>query len=148
MNRNLRNIERSVNDGEAEYNAIFKAVLIYENLAAGVRARWFLERLARASGKTLEEQMWNFDVLGIREVRNEAANAARKADVVAISASGRLKFPGAVWAWVDMWLWLLEDENPALLALFDSSESPNVASVCAYLRCIAQRAGIEIFFGA
>jgi len=145
MNRNSWNIARSVNDGEAGHNPVFKAVLIYENLAAGARARWFLERLARASGKTLEEQMWNFDVLGIREVRNGAASAARKADVVAVSVSGQQELPGTVRAWFDMWLWLLEDENPALLALFDSSATPNAASICAYLSCIAQRAGIEIF---
>src|SRR5215471_17976129 len=143
MNRKSRNIACSVNDGVAGYNPVFKAVLIYENVAAGARARWFLEKLARASGKTLEEQMWNFDVLGIREVRNGAASAARKADVVAVSASGQREFPGAVRAWLDMWLWLLEDENPALLALLDSSDSPNVASICAYLGRIAQRAGIE-----
>ena len=145
MNRNSWNIARSVNDGEAGHNPVFKAVLIYENLAAGARARWFLERLAHASSKTLEEQMWNFDVLGIREVRNGAASAARKADVVAVCASGQREFPGAVRAWLDMWLWLLEDENPALLALLDSSDSPTAASICAYLGRIAQRAGIEFF---
>jgi hypothetical protein len=118
---------------------------VYENVVAGARARWFLERLARSSCKALEEQMWNFDVLGIREVRNGAASAARKADVVAVSASGHREFPGAVRAWLDMWLWLLEDEHPALLALLDSSDSPNVASICAYLGCIAQCAGIEFF---
>jgi hypothetical protein len=145
MNRNSRNTARSVNDGEAGQDPVFKAVLIYENLAAGARARWFLERLARASSKTLEEQMWNFDVLGIREARNGAASAARKADVVAVSVSGQLELPGAVRAWLDMWLWLLEDEDPALVALFDSSARPIVTSICAYLSCMAQRAGIEFF---
>jgi len=130
-------------DAEAGQDPAFKAVLIYENVAAGARARWFLERLARASSRTLEEQMWNFDVLGIREVRNRAASAARRADVVAVSASGQREFPGAVRAWLDMWLWLLEDENPALLALFDSLGTPTVASICAYLSCVTQRAGIE-----
>jgi hypothetical protein len=79
------------------------------------RARCWLEKLAQESGKALKEQMWNFAVLGIREARNGAASAARKADVVAVSASGQLEFPGAVRVWLDMWLWLLEDENPALL---------------------------------
>ena len=145
MDRNSRNTACSVNDAGAGQDRVFKAVLIYENVAAGARARWFLERLARASRKTLEEQMWNFDVLGIREVRNGAASAARKADVVAVSASGQREFPGAVRAWLDMWLWLLEDENPALLALLDSSDSPNVASIRAYLSGITQRAGIGFF---
>ena len=143
--KNSRNIACSVNDRAGGYNPVCKAVLIYENVAVGARARWFLERLARASGKTLEEQMWNFDVLGIREVRNGAASAARKADVVVVSASGQREFPGAVRAWLDMWLWLLEDENPALLALLDSSDSPNVASIRAYLSGITQRAGIGFF---
>jgi hypothetical protein len=144
MNRNgkSRNIARSVNDGQAKPSAVFKAVLIYENVTAGARARCCLERLARESAKTLEEQMWNFDVLGIREERNGAASAARKADVVAVSASGQLEFPGAVRAWFDMWLRLLEDENPALL---DSSTTPTVGSVHPYLSRIAQRAGIEFF---
>jgi hypothetical protein len=44
-----------------------------------------------------------------------------------------------------MWLWLLEDEKPALLALFDSSDTPTVSSISAYLSRIAQRAGIEFF---
>jgi len=89
MNRKSRHIARSANEGEAEHNRVFKAVLIYENVAAGARAWWFLERLARASGKTLEEQMRNFGVLGIRKVRNEAASAARKADVVGVSPSSQ-----------------------------------------------------------
>jgi hypothetical protein len=144
-NRKSRNIARSVNDGQAEPNAVFKAVLIYENVTAAARARCWLEKLAQESGKALKEQMWNFAVLGIREARNGAASAARKADVVAVSASGQLEFPGAVRAWLDMWLWLLEDENPALLALFDSSATPTVGSVHPYLSRIAQRAGIEFF---
>jgi hypothetical protein len=145
MNKKQRNIARSIKDEKAGYNPVLKAVLIYENFAVGARARSFFERLALASDKTLEERMWSFDVLGIRQERNGPASAARKADVVAISASGQSELPSAVRAWLDMWLWLLEDENPALIALFDSSATANVASICSYLSCIAQRAGIEFF---
>jgi len=110
MNKQGRGKARAA--GEA--NPALKAVLIYENVAAGVRARGFLQKLAYASNRTLEEQMWNFDALGIREVRNTAASAACKADVVAVSVSAKLKLPGTVRAWLDIWLWLLEEENPAL----------------------------------
>jgi hypothetical protein len=127
------------------HNSVFKTVLIYENFTTGMRARRFFKALARASDKTVEEQMWNFEVLGIREARNAAASAARKADVVAVSISGQLELPGTVQAWFDMWLWLLEDENPALIALFDSSATPNIVSIRAYLSCVARRAGIEFF---
>jgi hypothetical protein len=84
-------------------------------------------------------------VLGIREARNAAVGAARKADVVAVFVSGQLELPATVQAWFDMWLWLLEDENPALIALFDSSAAPNIAPISAYLSCIARRTGIEFF---
>jgi hypothetical protein len=124
---------------------VFKTVLIYENFAAGVRAQRFCERLARALDSTLEEQMWNFDVLGIREVRNAAAGVARKADVVILSVSGRTALPGTIRAWLDMWLGLLEKENPALIALFESSSPRSIASIHAYLRGIARRAGIDFF---
>ncbi len=96
---------------------VFKTVLIYENFAAGVRAQRFCERLARALDSTLEEQMWNFDVLGIREVRNGAAGAARSADAVILSVSGRTELPGTIRAWLDMWLGLLEGESCAHSAL-------------------------------
>ena len=60
-----------------------------KNFVAGVRARRFSERLVLMLGSTLEKQIWNFDVLGIREVRDLAAGAARKADIVIVSLSGR-----------------------------------------------------------
>ena len=100
MNREQLNIACPVKDRKAGHNPVFKAVLIYENFAAGVHARRFFEALARASDKALEEQMWNFEVLGIREARNAAASAARKADVVAVSVSGQLELPGMVQALV------------------------------------------------
>jgi hypothetical protein len=81
MNREQPNIACPVKDRKAGHHPVFKAVLIYENFAAGVHARRFFEALARASDKALEEQMWNFEVLGIREARNAAASAARKADI-------------------------------------------------------------------
>ena len=56
-------------------------------------------------------------------------------------------------AWVERFLqlvsrrglWLLEDENRARIALFGSSAAPNIASIRAYLSCIARRAGIKFF---
>ena len=68
-------------------------MLIHENFALGGRARRFFEGLARASATPLEEQMWNFDVLGIRDMRNAAASAARRSDVVAVAVSGQKDLP-------------------------------------------------------
>jgi hypothetical protein len=60
-----------------------KTVLLLENFAVGVRAHRFFEGLACSSVKPLEEQMWNFDVLGVRDIRNAGASAARKSELVA-----------------------------------------------------------------
>ena len=125
--------------------SFLKAVLIYENFEAGLFARWFSERLVCASDIALKEQMWNFDVLRIREVRNAAASAARKADVVILSVSGRAELPVTIRAWLDLWLWLLDKEHPALVALFESSASRNIPSIRAYLSNIARRDGIDFF---
>ena len=77
----------------------------------------------------MEEQIWNFDVLGIREVRDLAAGAARKADIVIVSLSGRTELAHTICGWLNMWLWLLEEENPALVALFESSARQKTAPV-------------------
>lgn len=123
----------------------YKAVLIYEDFAAGLRARWFSERLVHTLDGTLEEQMWNFDVLGIREIRNRAASAARKADVVIVSVSGHKELPATIRAWLDIWLWTLEEENPAFIALFNSSASQKIAPIRAYLQQLARRNGLDFF---
>ena len=124
---------------------VFKAVLIYEDFAAGVRARGFCEKLLYTLDGTLEEQMWNFDVLGIREIRNLAASTARIADVVIVSVSGHTELPGTIRAWLDIWLWILEEEDPPLVALYNSSASQKIASVRAYLQQLARRSGIDFF---
>jgi hypothetical protein len=145
MNRQNGSPARWARNQEAEDDRVLKTVLIYENFAVGVRARRFFEELVRASAKTLEEQMWNFDVLGIRDARNAAASAARKSDVVAVAVSGRLDLPGTIRAWLDMWLWLLEDEKPPLVALFDSPSAPELPRIHTHLSCVVARAGIEFF---
>ena len=145
MNRRLRTIARLVKRRKDRSRRLLKAILIYETLAAGERARDFFEKLAYLSGRTLEEQTWSFDGLRIREARNAAASAARKADIVAVCASARLELPGTVRAWLDMWVWLLDGEEPAFMALFDSPTAPQIASVRDYLNCLARRAELEFF---
>jgi hypothetical protein len=135
-----------VRERKAEHHLAFKAVLLYENFAVGVRARQFLKGLTRESDKTFEEQMWNFEILSLRETRNAAASAARRAHVVAVAVSGTLELPGTIRAWLDMWLWLLEDEKPALIALFDRVSAPNIAPIRAHLSGIARRGRIKVFF--
>ena len=124
---------------------LVKAVLIYENFAAGVRAQWFCEKFVRLLDVRLEETNWSFDALGISEIREAAAGAARQADVVMLSVSGRKKLPGIVKTWLDIWLWLLDSEDPAFVALFDASAPHYLGSIRAYLSSVAREAGIDFF---
>lgn len=146
MNRRQRILARWVKNQRVEHSSMCKTVLIHENFAVGVRARRFFEELTHRSNQTLKEQMWNFDVLGIREMRNAAASAARKSDVVVVAVSGQQDLPGSVQAWLDMWLWLLEDEKPVLVALFDSPSGPDNTRIRAHLSCVAARAGVDFFW--
>jgi hypothetical protein len=143
---NLRGSFREKPDfGEGIDERVLRTLLIYEDIAAGMRAQWFSERLARALDCTLEEKMWNFDVLGIREVRTASAIAGRKADILIVSVSGHTELPGTIRVWLDMWLLLLRKKRPALVGLFNSSPQQRIASVHAYLGTVAERGGIDFF---
>lgn len=127
------------------HQPVFQAVLLYENFSAGVDARRFCRQLVRKLDSAVQEQMWNFHVLGIHEVRNAAVRAAREADVVIISVSGHTELPGDVHEWFELWLRTGQSVGSALVALFDSSAAPAVPSTRTYLRSVARRAGIEFF---
>jgi hypothetical protein len=132
--------------GNKTQKFLVKAVLIYEDFEAGVRGRWFCQRLPHALGCRLKEEMWNFDVLGIREVRNAAAGSVRRAHIVIVSVSGRRDLPKTILIWFEMWLWLLRNKKkPALVALFPSIPSHKSASTRSYLRSLAERRGIDFF---
>jgi hypothetical protein len=146
MNRRQRISTRWVKDREPKVGSALRTVLIHENFAVSVHARQFFAGIAHASARPLEERMWSFDVLGIREMRNAAASAARKADLAAIALSGRLELPSSVREWLDLWLWILEDEKPVFIALFDS-RSPGNTPIHTHLSSVAAKAGIDFFWG-
>jgi len=131
--------------GESGDQRVLKAVLIYEDIAAGVRARWFCQNLAHAVDCALEERMWNFHVLGIRVIRNTAAVAARSADIVVVSVSGHTELPGTIRVWLEMWRLLLRKKKPALVGLFNLSSRQRSAPVSACLSRVAERGGVDFF---
>jgi len=130
-------------DGGRTDKHVFKAVLIYQDFAAGTRARRFCEMLIRTLNVRLEEQTWNFDLLGIREIRNLAASAARKADIVVLIRPYRTARHHTRVAY--MWLWLLDKKKPAFIGLFYPSATRKTASIRAYLGSVARQGGIAFF---
>jgi energy-coupling factor transporter ATP-binding protein EcfA2 len=72
-----------------------RRAIIYEDSAAGKRARHFYNRVIR---ELVDEcdfslELWNFEVLAVPEIGNPAAKAAAQADFVILSCTAKLSFP-------------------------------------------------------
>jgi hypothetical protein len=105
-------------------SAAFRTTIIYEAVDAARRARRFHDELAtnRSAGEgALGLTQWNFGALSGCHARNDAASAAASANVVILSMSGSHPLPDHAKRWIDLWLWLLDDRRPALVALFGVS---------------------------
>jgi hypothetical protein len=130
-----------------EDKPIFSAVLIYEGLAAGKRAKQFYERLtAKFDGDyRFTEEAWSFKVLGLAPIANAAASAAAAADIVIFSVSGTNQLPAKVEEWIESWVRLINEGNPALVALFDSPVANRAVTIRAYLRRVTEGRRIDFF---
>ncbi len=99
----------------------FNVVIIYEDRGTGRRAKYFYENLVHElKGECdFNLELWNFQVLAISEIGNSAARVAAQADFV----------------------------NTALIALVDKPKTSDgtAAFTVAYLRSVANRAGIDFF---
>ncbi len=126
---------------------IFRVVMIYEDALAGRHAGEFCGRLMDQLGGNcrLNDNLWNFSVLGIHEIRNLAVSAAAAADIVIFSASGRKELPAETKDWLDLWAWLMEGGKGALFALFEDQNAAEVAPIRTYLGGIAQRKHLDFF---
>lgn len=125
----------------------FRIAMIYENADAGRHAKRFSDQLLGKIGEECEcvRNLWSFDVLGIKEVRNAAVSAATAADLVIVSVSGeRDLFPTAE-AWLEVWAWMIDGTNPALVGLFQKRDGRCVRRIQARLRAIAAEKGLEFF---
>jgi hypothetical protein len=124
----------------------FNIVALYDDLPAGKRARGTCGCLLDPlSGESVNYEMWNFGVLRIPEIQDQATRNATEADLIIVATSEEKPFAPHVREWFDRWVASKSPErNGALLALCHSpSTSPN--SQCAYLREIARRADFQFF---
>jgi hypothetical protein len=104
----------------------FKAVIIYEDHATGIRAKSFYEELVyELKGKCdLNLELWSSQVLSIPKIGNSAAQVAAQADVVLLSLHGNAGLPAKIREWVKTWSRLIADNNAALVVvLADGSQT-------------------------
>ena len=124
----------------------FNLTIIYESMAAGKRAKLFSDQLIAETvvDRPFELNLWNFDVLGIPEVRNMAASTAAVADLVILSMDGTTPLPARTIEWIEMWTWLIDGRRPAVVALF-ADPHRHGAAIRAYLRRSAISKKLDFF---
>ena len=127
----------------------FNVTIIYEDGAAGKRAKHFYDRVIR---ELVDEcdfslELWNFQVLAIPEIGNSAAKAAAQADFVILSMHRKAQLSAQTRDWIERWSGLIIDNKSALVALLDEPgiKRGTVASTLDYLRKVADRKGISFY---
>jgi hypothetical protein len=127
----------------------FDVVIIYEDSAAGKRAKHFYDRVIR---ELVDEcdfslELWNFQVLAVPEIGDSAAKAAARADLVILSMHRKAQLAVQTRDWIERWSGLITDNKPALVALLDQRgmKRGTVASTLDYLRKVADRKGISFY---
>lgn len=113
----------------------FNLTIVSESVEAGNCAKQFSDQFMAetAVDRSFELKLWNFGVLGIPEIRNTAASTAAIADLVVLSMSGTVPLPAHAREWIEMWLWLIDNRRPAVVALFADHHRQG-AAIQAYLR--------------
>jgi hypothetical protein len=143
-----QNFISSATSPDMDLNPCFDVVIAYEDFETGKHAKRTYDFLTENLNKecTFTNQMWKFDVLGIPNLRQMAAQDAAQADIVIVSCHGQNPLPAEVKAWIE--LWISEGIHPvALVALFDEdgSSHPQTEATKAYLEQVALRVGMEFF---
>jgi len=103
----------------------FNVVIIYEDRAAGRRAKLFYDNLIH----DLEDEcdfcldLWNFQVLAISATWDSAVQAAGQADFVILSLHGKAGLPVEIRELIETWSRLIADSNAGLIALVDKPQT-------------------------
>jgi hypothetical protein len=127
----------------------FNVAIIYEDGAAGKRAKHFYDRVIR---ELVDEcdfslELWSFQVLAVPEIGNSATKAAAEADFVILSMHRKAQLSTQTRDWIERWSGLISDNKSALVALLKQSEirRGTFASTLDYLRKVADRKGISFY---
>jgi len=133
---------------DLETNPSFNVVVAYEDVETGKHAKESYDFVAESLGRECRSasQMWKFEVLGIPQLRELAAEDAAMADLIMISCRGEADLPVGVKTWID--LWLAEKGNViALAALFGPpvGQARQAPAIRAYLAEVAKRGRMQFF---
>jgi hypothetical protein len=124
-----------------------KVLMMYEDLAAGNRAMRVFDSLMQHCGKEISfhTDMWKFDTLRCASISELAAQDARNADIIIISAHGSEELPEELKSWFGHWTNPRSVHPTALVALLDHAAGflPEFDPAQKYLEQIARQAGMD-----
>jgi len=125
------------------------AVMLYEDLGAGLRGKGLLDCAARLFPGTphFNLAIWRFDVLRAAIVRELALHTAAVADIVMLSANGHRALPKVVKLWLRQWLGQKSDEPCALMVSLneDLRASASAAQIISSLEASAKAKDVAVF---
>lgn len=126
-----------------------EALVVYEDLATGLRARQTLDRTVRelAADADVLVNLWRFDLLSEPGLRQRAAKEAADADIVFVSAHGRGALPATVNLWFREWFASKGGEPCALAVSLDANakDTPSAIQMMEALDAAVRRAGVDLF---
>jgi hypothetical protein len=127
---------------------VFSVVIAFEDFDTGKRANRAYDFLVANLSQEwrVTSQMWKFEVLGIPELRQMAAEDVASANIIIISSRGDRELPTDVKAWIELWLGYRGDPV-ALFALFDCApeQTQHAKATQTYLKRVAKRGRMEFF---
>jgi len=129
-----------------EADAELKALVIYEDKPAGIRAERMLDRvLIRLK---LQEQcelvLCRLDLLDWLQARREVARSAVVADIVLVSMRGDKELHPAIGAWLNLWS-ALQTKKPQVLGLLLEQSHGQAMDLALRFYRFALNKGMEIF---
>jgi len=134
-------------EGPRAVAAIVEVVLVYEDLVSAARVKNSLERVSARFGAPGRWNMrvWRFDWLLEPLLQEQAAIEAAAADVIVLSAHGRMELPEQVRGWLSRWQDRKESRRYALVALLDSEAAERENAIVACLQRVAAVTGADLF---
>jgi hypothetical protein len=133
---------------------LLNVLVMYEDLAAGQRAKFLLDRLSAQFGiegeGRLTMKFWRFDLLNLPLALEQAAVEAAAADVIILSVNRKMELSAVDREWTTRWLDYKED-RPYLFCLVPGQERDGRAmenSLISEMRNFAGAAGVDFSSGS
>jgi|GEM_PF-1930273 len=132
-----------------KHTSTFEALIVYDSVRAGKRAKEFCDRLGQrlAPGCELNLSVWSLSALGIPAVARAAAREAERATLLIVAVNGDKRLPRPVRNCLHWCARRIHPTDGALVAQLHGilKMKKELCQACGCLREIAHHAGVHFF---